>query len=98
MIHATDPEARRVFITKNGQFQEGIMAFEPSTGETIRILRSPIKNPVFWWLLGLVGLRRIRGWPADRPSMIATNEDLLTEHYFMRPPFKLEIIQDNRWP
>ena len=98
MIYATDPEARRVFITKNGQFQEGIIAFEPSTGETIRVLRSSIKSPVFWWLLGLVGLRRIKSHAKDKPSMVATNEDLLTEHYFMRPPFKLEITQDNRWP
>ena len=24
--------------------------------------------------------------------------DGFTEHYFMRPPFKVELTEDNRWP
>lgn len=34
----------------------------------------------------------------DRPSMVATCKELLTEHYFMRHPFKVETAEDNRWP
>lgn len=91
MIYGTDPEARNVFVVQNGVRQEGIMAFEPSTGETIRHMRVTASTPLLRRLLERLGFTLLPDFliPA-RGLLIHKNGELLTRHYFMRPPFHLE--------
>jgi hypothetical protein len=91
MIYGTDPEACNVFVVQNGVRQEYILAFDPITGETTRRMRVTVLHPLLQWLLKCLGFTLHPDFlvPA-RGSLISKNGELLTKHYFMRPPFHLE--------
>lgn len=91
MIYGTDPEARNVFVVQNGVRQEHVLAFDPITGETIQYMQVAIEHPLLQWLLERLGFTLHPDFLFFAPGLrVGRNDELLTRHYFMRPPFRLE--------
>lgn len=93
MIYGTDSEARNVFVVQNGVRQEHVLAFDPITGETIRSMHVAAERLLLQWLLERLGFTLHPDFllPA-RGLSVGKNDELLTKHYFMRPPFHLEYV------
>jgi len=93
MIYGTDPEARNVFVVQNGVRQEHILAFDPITRETIQCMQVAVERPLLQWLLERLGFTLHPDFLFfARGPQVGRNNELLTKHYFMRPPFHLEYV------